>query len=390
MARIAVVHVPFYSHFRAATRLSEVLIGLGHEITAWAPAACREQTEQIGAEFRLHDPEMPEATVFDAFAAAIAATTERYAETLIDELNEFDPDLMIHDSQVPWARVAGDYLGIPRVVTHPMFPGWVPTVAKRPVIEQAASDAPKTDAQAEFDASWLSIAQRWGVELGSLVNVVHTATDPNETTLAFTTEKIVGEQGMLRGWHCIGPLMDPIPRRPPSGGRPLVYVCFGTSFNRRQHLFTSVIEALADEPFDVLISTGRGPVTSEDLAPLPSNIEVRDFVAAREVLAAASVHVSHCGCNSVHESLLAGVPLVCMPQAYDQFPLAGRVHQLEVGRIAQETPESVRSAVRHMINDPGPRARAREFADHLAAYDSVGKVDAVFKRVLSDHSLLNV
>jgi UDP:flavonoid glycosyltransferase YjiC (YdhE family) len=131
-------------------------------------------------------------------------------------------------------------------------------------------------------------------------------------------------------------------------------------------------------------------VEAEELGPLPANVEVRDFVDGRDVLRRASVHISHCGCNSVHESLLAGVPLVCMPQAYDQFPLAGRLAGLGAGRFADETARDVRAAVRHLLEDPGPRRRARELGDHLASYDGAGRTNAVVDRVLAEHAVLSV
>ena len=55
-----------------------------------------------------------------------------------------DVDLLIHDSQATWARVAGDYLGIPRIVSHPMFP----IVAARRIPDE---DEEEMDPDAEDD-----------------------------------------------------------------------------------------------------------------------------------------------------------------------------------------------------------------------------------------------
>ena len=228
--------------------------------------------------------------------------------------------------------VAADYLGIPRIVSHPMFPIVSPEhIASDEELDRVRPDP--TEVQAEFRARWLSIARRWGVELGHGGEAIHT---PAETMFAYTTPEIVGESQLDPAWRLIGPLMSPIPRSD-LGDRPLVYVCFGTSFNKRMQQFTSVIEALADEPVDVLISTGKSTITASDLGPLPANIVVQEFVEAREVLSRASAHITHGGCNSIHESLLAGVPMLCIPQAYDQFPLAGRMSVLGAGRTSART-----------------------------------------------------
>jgi MGT family glycosyltransferase len=384
MSRIAVVNVPFYSHVGALTRLTDVLVRQGHEVLAWAPEVAREEIEVTGASFAAHLPQMPNTNGFDAFAAEISKMTESWAEIFIDLLFAYDPDLVIHDSQVPWVRVAADYLGIPRIVSHPMFPIVSPEhIASDEELDRVLPDP--TEAQAEFRAGWLSIARRWGVELGRGGEAIHSSA---ETMFAYTTPEIVGESQLDPAWRLIGPLMSPIPRSDP-GDRPLVYVCFGTSFNKRMQQFTSVIEALADEPVDVLISTGKSTITTADLGPLPANIVVREFVEAREVLSRASAHITHGGCNSIHESLLAGVPMLCIPQAYDQFPLAGRMSVLGAGRTSGEDPREIRAGVRWLVMDKMPRARAEYLRDQLLAYDGQRRVAEAVDGVLARSSLLN-
>ena len=313
VARIALVNVPFRSHVAAMMRLGDVLARQGHELIVWAPEEWRRAVEQLGAAFEPSAPEMPRLQGA-ALAAAFASITEREAERLIPQLHAHHVDMLIRDSQTPWAFVAAQYLGIPRIVSHPMFP----------MIDAAVEDGRGSDpAERErFERSWLSIARRWGVELADVRGLYH---DTSEPTLAFTTEEIVGDHELPPAWRCIGPLLSPPPRPQPEHDRPLVYACFGTAQNRRTELFRVVIAAMAREPVQVLISGAGRSLTAEDLGPMPPNVVVRESVPAREVLARASIHVTHGGCNSVHESLLAGVPMVCLPQAFDQIPLSRRV-----------------------------------------------------------------
>jgi MGT family glycosyltransferase len=386
MANIAVVHVPFYSHIEAATRLSRRLSRQGHNVIAWGPEASRATIEKSGASFVLHTPEMPRVDTFMAHVAELAKTTEECTEELVGQLYERDVDVMIHDSQVPWARVAGDYLGLPRIVSYPMFP-----IAAARVVppELGDSEPPPSEAEAKerFEASWLAVARRWGVELGEWSDVIHTAGE-SETTLTFTTQEILGDYELQPGWHCIGPMMEPPPPRAPRRGRPLVYVCFGTSFNARAGHFMAAIEGLADEPVDVLVSTGRGLLTREHLGRLPSNVTLRDFVPAREVLARASLHITHGGCNSVHETLLAGVPMLLIPQAWDQWPLAGRVEGLGAGLIVEESPEAVRTAARWLLDEPSVAARAAELGEHLRRYDGERVLAGAVERALAGSAAL--
>ena len=101
---------------------------------------------------------------------------------------------------------------------------------------------------------------------------------------------------------------------------------------------------------------------------------------ARDILARADVHISHGGNNSVHECLMAGVPMVFVPQAYDQFPLAGQIDLLGAGRVTDEDPVAIRDAVRWLLEDEAPQARAREFGRHLVEFDGEGRVAAVVSR----------
>jgi MGT family glycosyltransferase len=363
MARIALINAPFVSHVAAMMRLADVLARQGHELTVWAPEEWRAQTEQLGAQLEPSSPEIPR-TEGPGLAADFASMTEQETERLIPQLHAHDVDLLIRDAQTPWAVVASQYLGIPCIVSHPMFP----------MIGADRGDVGDSGEERErFERSWLSIAGRWGVELADVRGLYHNTSEP---TLTFTTEEIVGDQELPPAWRCVGPLLSPPPPPNPDRDRPLVYACFGTAQNRRTELFRIVIAALAGQPVELLISGGGRNLSAEDLGPLPSNVVVREFVSAREVLARASVHITHGGCNSVHESFVAGIPMVCLPQAFDQVPLSRRVAELGVGVVAEEDPGAVARAVRTLIDDAETRARTAALSERLQRYDGESRVAA--------------
>ena len=337
VARIALVNHPSFSHIEAMSRLTRVLVGQGHDVIVWAPKRCRTQIEDGGARFEPHAPDLSRGKG-DVLAARLASTTERFAEQLIEQFQAYDVELVVRDSTTPWALVAGEYLGIPRIVSHPMFPivarddaatsdGESVRASSDSEEEEEAAAAPAA-ARERFESTWLSIASRWGVELDDLSGIFHNTSEP---TMTFTTEVIVGDHQLRPSWRCIGPLLSPPPPAAPKSGRPLVYACFGTTYNPRPGLFRTVIDSLGEEPCDVLVSTGGGIVSATDLRPLPPNVELRKFVPAREVLARASAHITHGGCNSVHESLLAAVPMACLPQWSTSSPSPDGLKNWEPG-----------------------------------------------------------
>jgi MGT family glycosyltransferase len=382
LAKIAVVNVPYNSHTEAAIRLTRVLVRQGHEVVSWGHTRHRVQIEAAGARFEPHEPEMPEVTDFMSYVASISAIADQVSGQLVEQLFAHAPDLLVHDSLVLWARVAGDYLGIPRLVSHPMFPlGEAHRV--KPGGEVLPPPPDQRAATARFEASRMRVTRRWGVQI-ERDEAIHSAAP---IIVAFTTEELVGASGLSPAWRFVGPLMTPPPAAR-SRARPLIYVCFGTSYNKRGDLYRKVIQALADDPVDVLVSTGGGFVTAADVDPLPANVTLREFVPARDVLAQASVHVTHGGCNSVHETLLAGVPMVCIPQAFDQFGLGGRIHLLGAGVLARERQEEIGQAVRLLLDTEKARARARELGEHLAGYDGDRRVAEAIEQALTGASAL--
>jgi MGT family glycosyltransferase len=374
MARIAMPHIGLGGHLGPAARLGAVLVRQGHEVMAWAPERYREQIEATGARFIEHEPlatRVPWGSLVH-FAADLARATERCCGELIEQLLDEQVDLVVHDCHVPWARVASDFLGLPRIVSNPLFPRPRPVASNR---RGHAGMGPFAQPLRAIAQSRDEIGRRWGVELGGL-EATMCSTGP---TVAFTTERILGRQRLPEGFHCVGPLIDRTPRGP-GRARPLVYVAFGTFFSTRREPFRAAVEALAGEPVDVLVSTGGIAVSPRDLEPLPPNVSAHEFVDSRAVLAQASLHVTHGGCSSVHESLLAGVPMVCVPQGSDQHDWASRVSELGAGRIVGSDPEALRDAALAMLEDDRPRERARELGDHLSSYDGERRIAALLAR----------
>lgn len=381
MATVAVTHSGLAGHLGPASRLSAVLVGQGHTVLAWAPEEYRHQTESASASFHAYDP-APVSGIgggLPGFAAMLAEATEHHLEELISQLMAEAADLVIHDCCAPWGRLAAEFLGLPRVVSHPLFP---PNRRSFTAVRlKGLLPVDPVKAIARLDASRAALARKWGVELGDWRTVT---LNHGELTVAYTTEQIVGDPAPGPGWRYVGALMEPAPMPQPAPERPLVYAALGTFSNNFGYgLYRAIIDALADEPVDVVISTGRGRVSPAHLEPLPSNVKAREFVDSRELLGRSSVHVTHAGCSSVHESLLAGVPMVCIPQAVDQFSWAERVEQLGAGRIAQATPDAIGGHVRWLLEDDRPRRRAYELGRSLAAYDGAGAVRDVVERALT-------
>mgnify|MGYP003306687373 CR=1 FL=1 len=131
----------------------------------------------------------------------------------------------------------------------------------------------------------------------------------------------------------------------------LIYISLGTVMNDNVKFFKNCIKALKDTDYQVIMSVGN-LVSIEEFGVLPENISVFTHVDQIAVLQQADVFVSHCGMNSVSESLYFGVPLVMLPQTSEQGGVAERVFQLGAGiKLDKSDAVSILGAIRKIFAD---------------------------------------
>ena len=117
-------------------------------------------------------------------------------------------------------------------------------------------------------------------------------------------------------------------------------------------LYQSCVEAFRESPYQVVLSVGE-MVDPSLLGELPEHISVFPHVDQIALLEQADVFLTHCGMNSVNESLYFGVPLVMLPQTPEQNRVANRVEELGAGlRLSGQTPEAIREAAAEVLGDP--------------------------------------
>jgi dTDP-L-oleandrosyltransferase len=347
-------------------------------VIAWAPERFRERTEGSGMRFRPHDPIGGDWGDSMNFATVFALAAERSVEGLAEEVLGAGAELVVHDTHALWGMVCAEFLGLPRVVSYPLFP---PSDVDHPTADWVFR-GPKVEGESsERLVSVIErLERRWGVELGPWRAAFFITTGP--TVICLTTSLLTGREKLAPGWHYVGPLMGDPPAGKRGSGRPLIYVAFGTLFSSTVEPFEAAIEALADEPVDVLVAAGDASIRDR-LGPLPGNVSVHGYVDSRAVLARASVHVTHAGAGSVQESLLAGVPMVCIPQGVDNANWANRVEVLGAGETVRQDPEAVRAAVRRLLEDERPRRRAEELGRRFGAYDGAAHLQRVVEELLA-------
>jgi MGT family glycosyltransferase len=347
---------------------------------AFVTEGFREGVEPSGAEMRvISDPPAPPARLGRGpldLAAIFARMTVAYMPEVVEGLLEEQVDLVVNDSQAPWGRTAAEWLGLPRVCSSPFFPPVRQFEAAKPAEESSPA------ARAALLASRGELGHRWGVDLTSPLGDFATLADVN---LVYSTPEVIGDdEGVLdSSWRLVGPLMEADDGSTTDEDRasPLVYVALGTVYGGQKALFRTVLEALDGLPVRVVVAT-FGALPPEALAPVPDNATVAARVDSRKLLRGASVHVSHGGASSVHESVLAGVPMVFVPQGSDNPAWATRMTELGAGKIVPESAPEIRAGVERLLDDSDARDATRRLGRRILAHDGASVAVRAIAEVL--------
>jgi UDP:flavonoid glycosyltransferase YjiC (YdhE family) len=166
--------------------------------------------------------------------------------------------------------------------------------------------------------------------------------------------------------------------------RPLVLASLGTVHHSESGLFEAILEAVADEPVEVIVAIGR----ERDPASLhaPPNVRLEPYVPQIAVLEEAAAFITHGGFNSTKEALSLGVPLVVIPIGADQPYTAERVEALGLGRHVapdERTPDTIRAKLREVMTDPAYRTNAERFAAEMAALPPVSHAVGLIEQLVS-------
>lgn len=156
-----------------------------------------------------------------------------------------------------------------------------------------------------------------------------------------------------------------------TGDDPVLFISLGTAFTGWSEFFGTAVEAFGGTPWRVVLAVGNH-VDPAALGELPVNVEVHKHVNQLDVLARASLFVTHGGMNSAMESLAHGVPMVVIPQMSEQEATAIRVGDLGLGRYLRRedtTVEFLRKAVAEVADAPEVRERVARMRDTIRSVD---------------------
>jgi MGT family glycosyltransferase len=119
-------------------------------------------------------------------------------------------------------------------------------------------------------------------------------------------------------------------------GEQVIYISLGTVFNKSLDFYRECIKAFAVSPYKVVMSVGKS-TNIANLGTLPPNFIVRNYVPQLDVLQRSDLFITHAGMGSVHEGLYYGVPMILVPQIFEQEIVASQITKAGAGVVLSKS-----------------------------------------------------
>ena len=369
MSRIVFFCIPAHGHTNPTLGVVRELTARGHEVLYYSYTPFREKIEAAGARFIACDAFDAEQRLTQEEGTRIGSDLALSTRVLVDttlalddsvcaEMERLRPDCIVADSMAVWGKAVAMKLGIPFVCSTTTF-AFNQHSAK--IMKQSVGQMVSMMFSMPKISKQIKRLQDRGYPVKSILDII--SNDDNTHTIVYTSPQFQPcAETFSDKYAFVGPSIRPAAGEVEKTGEKLVYISMGTVNNDMLPLYRNCIEALKDTPYQVILSVG-GQVDPAQFGKLPENIAVYPSVDQIAVLEKADVFLSHCGMNSVSESLYHSVPLVMLPQTSEQGGVAVRTAQLGAGiRLEKTTPQAIRAAVETVLKDPAYRKNAADIA----------------------------
>ncbi len=370
MSKIVFFCIPAHGHTNPTLNVVRELISRGHQVWYYSYNSMREKIESSGATFVSCDDYDTEQKLKAKDSARVGKDLALSAKILVDttlalddkvcrEMAELKPDCIVADSMALWGKAVALKLKIPFVssTTTFAFNQHSARVMKQGIGElfKMLFSMPKTSKQVKR-------LKDNGYSVKSILDII--GNDDKTHTVVYTSPEFqpCSETFSDKYYAFVGPSVRPATDEIEKKRDKLIYISMGTVNNDTMPFFKNCVSALRDTEYQVIMSVGN-QVSIEEFGQLPENISVFSHVDQIAVLQKADVFISHCGMNSVSESLYFEVPLVMLPQTTEQRGVAVRVLELGAGiKLDKADATSVLNAVNEILNNSAYKQNAEKIA----------------------------
>ena len=387
MSKIVFFCIPAHGHTNPTLGVVRELISRGHQVWYYSYNIMREKIESAGATFiscddydmeqKLSAKDSTRVGKDLAFSTKILVdTTLALDDKVCKEMAELKPDCIVADSMALWGKAVALKLGIPFVSSTTTF-AFNQHSAK--IMKQGIGDLFKMLFAMPKTSKQVKRLKDKGYPVKNILDII--ASDDNTHTIVYTSPEFQPcSETFSEKYAFVGPSIRSANEEIEKKRDKLIYISMGTVNNDMMPFYKACISALRDTDYQVIMSVGN-LVSIEDFGELPENISVYSHVDQIAVLKKADVFVSHCGMNSVSESLYFEVPLVMLPQTSEQKGVAERVSQLGAGiKVDKLDGVSVMTAINKILSIDTYKQNAKKIAEGFKnSSGAKGAVDKIIQ-----------
>ncbi len=369
--------VDLHGHVNPTLGLIHKLVARGEEVIYYCSDPFRDKIEQTGAAFRSYQGLLSfgrhHGTGIETllvFADFIMDKCRIIVEALREEIRELQPDYIIHDSFCLWGKELASGLRIPGISVFANFPFIDEMAYRDPAFFMEyvllASEDPLYLKHKEQHDVYQKLMDKLSRVIGlkygrpglNVINDIFCSKEP--LNLVFSSrefqiyEEVFDDSHLFCGYE-LYPREEPVDFPfEQLDGRPLIYVAFGTILHNLSELYQTCFDTLGDSEYQVVMSLGVQTDLSS-IGPVPGNFIVRPYVPQLEILSRADAFITHGGANSIYESLCNAVPMIVLPQVFDEFMGALMVERAGAGIYlphSHPSNEQLRETVDQVLENP--------------------------------------
>lgn len=358
MSKIAFFCIPAHGHTNPTLGVVKELVRRGHEVWYYSYDMMKDKIESTGAKFISCDkydnqmnlkPEDAERVGKDIVFSMelIVNTTLAMDESILKELKEWKPDVVVADSMAAWGKLAAIKLGIPFVSSTTTF-AFNKYSAK--IMKQGFGELIKTLFSMRKASKVVSRLKDKGYPVEGTLSVIQNDNDTN--TIVYTSPEFQPcSETFSDKYVFVGPSIRPLNYKVKKPEKKTIYISLGTVVNKRESFYKNCIKAFSGCDFNVIMSVGD-LVDIDNLGDIPDNFTIKHSVNQMEVLQQVDAFITHCGMNSVNEALYYEVPLVLFPQTNEQSGVANRVNELGAGKmLTSDSVEEIKTVVEEVLSN---------------------------------------
>lgn len=372
MKKIAFFCIPAHGHTNPMLPVAAELVRHRNAVRFYSFDEFGEKIKAAGAEFISCDSFLPELTKREEAGIKKVSTTEMTIQDirtticmndfLEQEFQTFQPDVVYTDSVCFWGKLNAWKHHVPMVVSTSTF-------AFNQMSSQYMKNSPRETAGLIFGLPRISRELKklepYGYHVKNVLSLVQSDNDTD--SVVYTSRRFQPyAESFSEHYIFVGPSVFSKALPEKEKERPLIYISMGTVINDRPDFYGKCIDALKNLEVDVIISCGNA-IDREKLGELPENIQVYPYVDQLAILARADVFITHCGMNSVSESLYMAAPMVLYPQTGEQRAVARRAAEIGAGVMLEDD------------SSAGIRAAVQEILDNTAYGDAAAVCSADFR-----------